>query len=464
MNTTTNTPSRLRRYLIGLPLAVILLIVLSLIGLMTVSAMLLNRVTNTPITASPNAYDGRYLLTVSDADMVGTAYADGVLMPVPGVRDTLSILPLPINYNSPAVREVFASNSVTSWPQVLTTSPDGERAYIIETSGEVADDVEILPDILSNPPLGRLLTVVEIATGETTVYDVMDNPVHLAVHPEERYIAVGANVAREQLAILPVASLDDAATYQFFDIETSAGNPAEEITSVHWHPSQNFLAVGIDRSELAFYALREDANGTITLEQHGEHLQLGNTITYGEFTADGKHYLTAEINWGAAPGPLGFLLNPAGQMISIRFDASQNAEHAVVSRVDVGQSPEGFAVSPDGSLIVAVDMRRTYLPDNLSFVPGTDLNSLSLMTFDNETGELTLIEQYGFEGVLPEHAMFDADGDALAVVVYNTRENPTGDGYIEFWNVTESGGIPALERTAARVDVVRGPHTMALVR
>jgi len=60
--------------------------------------------------------------------------------------------------------------------------------------------------------------------------------------------------------------------------------------------------------------------------------------------------------------------------------------------------------------------------------------------------------------------MFDADGDALGVVVYNTRENPTGDGYIEFWNVTEIEGVPALERTAARADVVRGPHTMALVR
>lgn len=444
-------------------LSLVLVLAIVIIGAYTYSAAILNQVTSTPITASPNSFDGQYLLTVSDADMVGTAYADGVLMQVPGLRDTLSILPLPPDYSDPTVREVFASNSVTSWPQVLTTSPNGEQAYIIETAAEIPDDVESMPDILTNSPNGRTLTVVELATGETTVHDVIDYALHLAVHHDERYIAVGSAADGEQLGILPVATLDDPTTYQFFAVENSSGAPAEELSSVHWHPSGNFLAVGVDRSELLFYAVSENDDGSVTLEQHGERLTLGNTITYGEFTADGDHYLTAELNWAAVPGPLGFILNPPGEMISIRFDASDTANHAEVSRVAVGQSPEGFAVSPDGSLVVAVDMRRTYLPDALGFIPGTDLNSLSLLTFDAETGELSLVDQYGFEGVLPEHAAFDVDGDSLAVVVYNERANPTGPGYIEFWNVVRDSDRPALERTGARINVVRGPHTMALV-
>jgi hypothetical protein len=63
----------------------------------------------------------------------------------------------------------------------------------------------------------------------------------------------------------------------------------------------------------------------------------------------------------------------------------------------------------------------------------------------------------------PSTPPFDADGDALGVVVYNERERPLGPGLIEFWNVVREGGEPRLERTAIRLPVVRGPHAMALI-
>ncbi|GAB4526786.1 MAG: lactonase family protein [Anaerolineae bacterium] len=447
----------------GRVLAVLLVVLVMLIGAAyAYSASLLNPVGTTPATEAARSFDGRYLLTVSDADMVGTAYADGVLMQVPGERDTLSILSLPLNLDSPDVDEVFASNSVTSWPQVLKTSPDGERAYIIETAAEIADTIETYPNVLTDAPNGRSLTVVTLATGETTVYDVMDYALHLDIHPEEAYVAVGSAADAQPLGILPISTLDDPTTYQFFPVETRDGQTATEITSVSWHPSGNYLAVGIDRSELAFYEVTAGDEGQVTLRQVGAHVVLGNTISYGQFTADGQYYLTSEINWNALPGQLGYVFNPRGEMIAVRFDPT-NGAHEVTSRAVVGQSPEGFAVSPDGSLIVAVDMRRTYLPDGLAFIPGTDLNSLSLLTFDPLTGQLDLIDQYGFEGVLPEHAAFDADGDMLAVVIYNDREAPRGDGYIELWNVNMDGDVPALARTGVRIPVARGPHTMMLV-
>jgi len=447
------------RYLGGLLLVFLVLI----LGAFTYSAAILNPVSSAPVTASPNSFDGRYLLAVSDADMVGTAYANDVLMQIPGERDTLSIVPLPMDTDTPTVREVFVSNSVTSWPQVIAVSPGGERAYVVETAAEIADDVEVYPNLQENPPTGRALTTVELETGESAVYDVVDDPLHVDVHPGERFVVIGSGEQDRQLALLPVARLDDPTTYQFFPVETGNGDPATEITSVNWHPNGDFLAVGVNRSELVFYRVLEDADGTITLEPHGERLLLGNTITYGQFTNSGNHYLTAEINWAAVPGALGYVFNPPGDMIAVGFDPSDAAEHTIASQVAVGQSPEGFAVNPDDSLVVTVDMRRTYLPDALSFVPGTRLNSLSLLTFDDVTGELSLVEQYGFEGVLPEHATFDANGDALAVTVYNTRENPMAPGYLEFWNVTEQDGVPALARTDTRVGVVRGPHTLALV-
>ena len=61
----------------------------------------------------------------------------------------------------------------------------------------------------------------------------------------------------------------------------------------------------------------------------------------------------------------------------------------------MGLSPEGFALSPDQSLVVTVNMRRTYLP---SFIPvwrGKSYSSLSLLQFNPRSGELTPIDEYG---------------------------------------------------------------------
>jgi hypothetical protein len=71
-------------------------------------------------------------------------------------------------------------------------------------------------------------------------------------------------------------------------------------------------------------------------------------------------------------------------------------------------------------------------------------------------------EEYGFEGLLPEQATFDATGKALAVVVYHYREPSPKTGAIEFWNVIP-GNTPRLERTNYKLDVVRGAHDIVLV-
>ena len=116
-------------------------------------------------------------------------------------------------------------------------------------------------------------------------------------------------------------------------------------------------------------------------------------------------------------------MNPKGEMIAIRFEPWEGKLPEIVSRAEVGLSPEGFALSPDNSLIATVNMRRTYLPTNFSPAwRGKPYSSLSLVQFDKNFGKLTTLEEYGFEGLLPEQATFDADGKSLAVVIYNYRE------------------------------------------
>ena len=128
----------------------------------------------------------------------------------------------------------------------------------------------------------------------------------------------------------------------------------------------------------------------------------------------------------------------------------------------MGLSPEGFAISPDNSLIATVNMRRTYLPNYIPAWRGKPYSSLSLVKFDSDSGQLTNIDEYGFEGLLPEQVTFDAEGKSLAVVIFNYREPSPKTGAVEFWNVV-SGNKPRLERTGYKIDVVRGAHDLVLV-
>lgn len=467
VRTQTHPTRRLWRLLIGTVLGLLALVVLVLGGLWGFVALNTSSVAPVAIESETTQFNGRYLLVASDADMVGTAYADGVLLRVPGDVDTLSLIELPLTDASARVFELPTSNSVTSWPQIIAVAPDGKTIYVVETAGQVDEGITQLQT--EDFPTGRLLTVIGISAGvedaEITTVDVGEWPSHIAISADGDYLAIGLREESRQLAILPTATLDDPTTFHYFPIQRADGEPAGEVSAVAWHPSGDFLGVGIDAEELQFFRVEGGADGVVSLTPHGERLLLGNAITYGQFTRSGDFYLTAEINWNTVPRPLGNIVNPPGEMIAVRFDADTTVAHAVVSRVEVGLSPEGFAVSPQEDLVVTVNMRRTYLPDALAAVtPGGDLNSLSLLRFDNITGELEVLgDEYGFEGVLPEHAVFDTDGDALAVVIYNERENPLNPGYVEFWNVIRATDAPRLERTGIRIPVVRGGHTMALI-
>jgi len=180
----------------------------------------------------------------------------------------------------------------------------------------------------------------------------------------------------------------------------------------------------------------------------------------GRFTPDGRFYLIPDVKWQTyGIRQLDYLANPKGTLTAIRF--SETAQPSVASVIEVGLSPEGFAISPDASLIVTVNMRRTYLPNWLPAWRGKPYSSLSLVHFDQATGQLTPVGKYGFEGLLPEQATFDVSGQLLAVVIYHHREQGPKTGMVEFWNIVREE--PRLERTGYKVEVVRGAHDIVLV-
>ncbi|NJK52032.1 MAG: lactonase family protein [Leptolyngbyaceae cyanobacterium SU_3_3] len=240
------------------------------------------------------------------------------------------------------------------------------------------------------------------------------------------------------------------------------------LVRLQWHPSGRFLAVNLDyRDEIAFYELQRNAQGDPQLIPWGTPVKVGKDPFTGQFTSDGRFYLSS--NWGRNFGEQIKTLDQrlpetrgtvsVIQLADLNPSASQ-AQHRVVSSAIADLSPESLAISPDGSKVVTVNMRGTAFPTNSPRF--TRQASLSLMTLDRASGQLTKIKDYPFEGILPEGAAFDADGNALVVAVYDYL-TPKPEGGIKFWRVL-SQPKPELQQTGYIVDVGRGVHQVLVAQ
>ena len=444
--------------LLGLVLAIVGYGLLQLIEPVSIAAI-------TQSSASVQ-FAGQALLVASDADMVATAYADGQLDRVPGIEDALTVIGLPLDSNEPAIAPIQVSNSVMSWPQIIAVSPDGQRAYVAEVRARPADEIQAF-ETIEEMPEGARVTVVDLADPAAPriieSVDVGRNPEHLSLSPDGRFLAVDLEDPGRELLIIQLQADGTLGSRSYFPIPTDSTRQANRASI--WHPSGEFLAMNQDGNQrIGFYQVEVETDGTIAVTPYGEPLTVGNHLSNARFTSDGQFLLVPDLKWSTQNiRTLNFLLNPNGEMIAIRFDPESGEAPEIVDRVEVGLSPEGFALSPDNTLIATVNMRRTYLSP--SFPPawrGKPYSSLSLVSFDPTAGEFTPAGEYGFQGLLPEQATFDADGESLAVVVYNYREQSPRTGAVEFWNVVD-GEPPRLERTDLRLDVVRGAHDIVLV-
>ncbi|NER78550.1 MAG: lactonase family protein [Leptolyngbya sp. SIO1D8] len=422
-----------------------------------------------PIT--PNAslqFTGQALLVASDADMVATAYADAKLDRVPGIEDALTVVTLPLDVTQPdsaqpAIASIQVYNSVMSWPQIIAVSPDGQRAYVAEVRSRPADGIQEFEHI-DEMPSGAHITVVDISNrSQPSVIERVNvgrNPKHLSISPDGRFLAVNLTEPEKELLIVELQVDGRLGQRSYFPMEMDDARRDNQATI--WHPSGRYLAMTQHQNRrIGFYQVQM-IDGAIAVTPVGEPLTLGNHLSNPRFTADGRFLLVPDLKWSIYGNrTLSALLNPKGEMIAVQFEPDSGQLPEVVSRAEVGLSPEGFALSPDNSLIATVNMQRTYLPNFMPAWRGKPYSSLSLVQFDPVSGQFT-VEEYGFEGLLPEQATFDATGNSLAVVIYNYREPSPKTGAIEFWNVIP-GNFPSLERTGYTLEVVRGAHDIVLL-
>ncbi len=409
---------------------------------------------------APTNFRGN-ILAASDTDQSFGAYADGILNQLPGVEDTISI----ISTDTDKARVLGAfkgSQAVMSWPQIIDVSPDGTTAFIVETRGKPEAGVRQVADVYTAFKPGQYLTIADISIPENprilSEVAIGQDLNSVMVSPDGSKLLV---TSTEKLILLEINGSVIKAVHSY-TLDTNLNVPVTRpgVRSGAWHPDGQHFGVNISDHAVAFYRVgAKDRSGKPIIELVGKPLVFGETLSIGEFHPAGDYFFIADVAWNTNLVPTDFVFNGNGSVYVLQFES--NGEHKIVDQIKVQRSPEGFAVSPDGSRLVTVNMNRTYLPSSLEFwaVPGRDRASLSLIKFNPETGKGVVVDSKGFNGNLPENATFDLDGNAVAVAIYEYEDRKDHKGYVSYWRIEDDVLIP----TGVEVAVARGVHDLIVI-
>ena len=421
--------------------------------------------TSIEVSAQVSAFKAKYLICVSDADMVPSAYSNDLLGPVEGF-DALSIVTLnghPFEWKATAIN---VSNSVTGPPAVLSITPDGRYAIVVETlkqrkeSGDVKKLSELKP--------GSLITVIDISNGTPKAVQKIDAPgipLTISINADGTLVAV-------TLQPQGVGEKTPLVLYRFANGKLSTPTIPEipdwkngdVLYDASFHPKENTLVlVNQTGRELSF--LRVSDTPSIAIENWGNKLPIDRGPFIARFSPDGRFVFVCGSYTGAdSPVPYA-----KGGVSAFRYTDSKKGDgtpiHMMVSRAPAGLIPEGFAVSPDGQFIVTTNLENSPRAfDDPKFRPYT---SISLLKFDAQSGIITHIDDYPFEGLLSESVIFDNTSRMIAVTNYSHADQTLKGGTIDFWRIENDPSLPNrffLVKTRNSIQVNRGVHNLDIVR
>ena len=418
---------------------------------------------------APLNFQGRYLVSISDADMLASAYVDGQLGPREG-SDALSVIPLGGHVRDSQAHEVGASNSVAGPPVAVAVTPDGRYAIVIESfaprpEGNWEDQT------FADLSFGDRLQVFDLAdpTRPTRVQEIIvaERPDAVSINRDGSLIAVTFHPAgagtETPLALIPFSNGRLGEPVYPAVPPLPAG---QRLIHAEWHPTQDVLAlVNETAAEVAFVQAAIQGN-RLDLQPWGNGVKIEKAPYMARFTPDGRHLIVNNLFWG--PDVEGTWSEaPLGSVNSIRLEAGTRSDgsprHALVSRAITGVSPEGIAISPNGQFVVTTNLERSYLPYDDDRI--TWFSSLSLITLDPETGQLNHVGDYPYDGILPEAAAFDASSQFLAVANYDHFDDRIQGSSIDFWRIAADplNPQPMLVQTRYSVPVTRGAHSLVLV-
>lgn len=410
------------------------------------------------------AFEGKLLVVACDTDMVPSAYVDGKLGPAGG-PDVLSIIRLNQPLAQMRASTVEVTNSVTGPPAAVAVTPDGHYAIVVETQG--TRPVNKPDATMKDLAPGKKITVVDITDPDkpkvVQQIDSYERAVSVAVNATGTLVAVAFS-PKGHVAPVPLMLYRFREGRLLAPIEPKLpGFTAEdELSDAEFLPGKDVLGVVYSsparpRLSLLRYA---ESPGQITLESWGNLIELDPSPFVVKFTSDGRFALVNSMHNFA---------NGRGTVTSIQLnatvDSQRGPQHAIVSRVEAGEYPEGLAISPNGRWVATANLENSFLP--LNDPKQRFFASLSLLQLDPATGRLDRVGEFPFDGLLPEPIVFDNSSNFIASASFGRYDDPKAGGSIRFWRIVDHnpqpGRIELIELTDS-ISVARGPQSIAIVR
>lgn len=408
---------------------------------------------------APGRFSGRFV-AISDVDMAATAYADGKLEPLIGARDVATLFD-----GGKASATGVMSNSVVSWPQIADVSPDGQLVFVAETRGPSPAGAARLDNVFEDFPAGTRVTAARVDGDTLTVTGVADevgiNLQSLEAASNGRFLAIASETQGAELVVLPTGQEGTFEAPRRFALNPPyADDDAERrVRALHIAPDSRLIGVNVANRRIQFYRLALDDQGVpVSVEPYGAPSpDIGKRIAVSKWSKDGRYLLVTDTNWSDSAVSMLFVGPSTISVIAPPIDAASAPR--VVSRARVGRGAEGFSISPDGRNVASINMERTFLPE-LPFLtawPGRRLYSVSLLSFDQETGALKETSRARQAGLLPEDVIFDTSNQNLAVAVFHRRKGEARrSGFIDFFEIKDN----VIISQGTTQPVARGVHDL----
>ena len=399
-------------------------------------------------------FKGRYIVAVSDADMVASAYKDGQLGPVEG-HDALSVIRLDKPLQDLKAVQLGVSNSVTGPPSSVAVSPDGRYAVVIETLGPRPAG-QVAP-LLKNLPAGKAITVIDLANPDqpkqVQCIDGPNDPQSVEFNADGSLLAIACRPIVDDQSPLVIYRFIGGKLTNHVEPVIPGWGAGDQLQGAVFHPKQDALVLLNASKATLFFVKITPGSEPIRVSAWGKPVLVEQEPCKAQFTPDGRFLIVNTLS------------ALRGSVWSVRLAIDSTVTHEIVSRGLAGVYSEGLTISPNGQWVVTANLEQSFYP--LDSPKQGFFSSLSLLHLDPELGLLERVGDFPFSGILAESVVFDNSSRFLAVSTFDHYNKQKPSGSIDIWRLTGDYFDPKrreLVKTSYSVPVTRGVHSMVIVR
>ncbi len=395
-------------------------------------------------------FNARSLVVLSDADLSASTFSDGLLLRDATAKDRLTSVKFPVE-RSGSIQSILVPNSAVNYSKSVAVPATGGLAFVIESKTSPAESVKEVKDLAAENK-GQRVYVTDIVNPVSPKlkfpFSIGNNPLSIDIYKNE--LIISTEEAGKKLSFLETDPEGKPTRLVNLPIDTDS---TQSLVDISFHPSGDYVAASLAPSgDLVLYKIIRENEKLKNIETVGKPVKLGDKLTFGRFSADGKKYFVVDSK--GEPGKA----SGEGELLVVNID-TEAGDHKVAGKIAIGSNPEAFAINPDGSLIVIASAGNGLA--SWSAADAGQGGKLTLIKVGAD-GALTKAGDYPVGGILPSSVAFDKDGSNLAVSVFEYLDYGDRKGGIEFFTVNK-GDSPSLAPQKAKISVERGAHTLRVV-